>query len=175
MIYLRKKNNAISIFIVAIVTIVAITNCYAFSLWGYTPQSGITYAPIGFHWQNYLEGRPQPNDMNHIVALNYKSLVVGTFIDSYQNDLARIYLLAFERNIINRKKFKMSYTVGLVYGYRGKLAQVSDFQNPILQDLMKGDINPCAYLTFKYHLNKHFALISMLTVNYLTVGIKLVF
>lgn len=175
MIHLRPQNTAISLFIMTIIAVATMNNCYAFSLWGYTPESGITYSPIGFHWQDYFEDQPQPNDMNHIVVLNYKSFGVGTFIDSFQDDLERIYLVEFERNIINKKKFKMSYSLGLVYGYHGRLAQGSDFQNPVLNTLMKGDVNPWIYLTFKYQLNKHFALISMMTVNYATAGIKLVF
>ncbi len=95
-------------------------------LWGKTASTEIIFAPFGYHFfdplnQQYISrGEPgMVNDAQYLLSLHWKSLTIGTFTNSYHD---QVEFLGLYRRIIYLKRFDLSYLIGAMTGY-GKNAQ----------------------------------------------------
>lgn len=117
---------------------------------GTAPESSITFAPVGFHVFDALRGISQPNDLNFMTALNYKSYMIGTFNNSERN---QVYYIGINRNVYVHKKFSIGYLIGIMHGYHGYLKQSF---GPIFGH----DPGPLIAISMRYTLTQHFDLFS---------------
>lgn len=90
-------------------------------LWGRTASTEITFAPVGYHpfdppdQQYVFHAKPgSVNDAQYLLSFHWKSLVVATFTNSFQD---QVELLGLYRQIIYFKRFDLNYFIGVMTGY----------------------------------------------------------
>lgn len=95
-------------------------------LWGKTASTEIIFAPFGLHFfdplnQQYISyGEPgMVNDAQYLLSLHWKSVTIGTFTNSYRD---QVEFLGLYRQIVYLKQFDLAYLVGVMTGY-GQNAQ----------------------------------------------------
>ena len=95
-------------------------------LWGRTASTEVIFAPFGYHFfdplnQQYIShGEPgMVNDAQYLLSLHWKSVTIGTFTNSYRD---QVEFLGLYRQVIYLKRFDLAYLIGVMTGY-GKNAQ----------------------------------------------------
>jgi hypothetical protein len=95
-------------------------------LWGREASTEIIFAPFGYHLfdspdQQYVFHREpgMVNDAQYLVSLHWKSVTIGTFTNSYHD---QVEFVGLYRQIIYLKRFDLAYLVGAMTGY-GENAQ----------------------------------------------------
>lgn len=111
-------------------------------------ETSITFLPIGVHTKDgsIID--------TYYVGYNYKSFEIAAFKNSYE-DLTILAL--YKREIPLYKKLSFIYGLGLMYGYDGKLQDVSGipFRNTFLYS---GAINLSGGFILDYRTSKKFSL-----------------
>ena len=111
-------------------------------------ETSIKFLPIGVHTKDgsLID--------TYYIGYNYKSFELATFKNSY-DDLTILAL--YKREIPLYKKFSFIYGLGLMYGYDGKLKNVSGipFRNTFLYS---GDINLSGGFIVDYRASKKISL-----------------
>lgn len=165
------------VFYILISWICFITTANA-SLWtffyGTTPKNGIFYLPYGFHTTNRdYKGNTRSRDFRSFQLMGgvYHSFYLSTFINSFSD---RVWSLGIERDVFKLYRLHFGYGAGLMYGYRGKLADVDGI--PFRRTfLVKHNINPLIVLTSHIDISEHVELKFVLEPLVIAGGIKLDF
>lgn len=116
------------------------------AMWGQAPESAITFAPVGYHIMDGLRGTPQPNDLNWMTAINYKTYIIGTFNNSERR---QTYFAGVDRDFYFHKRISLGYLLAIMHGYGGSL-------RPALGPVLGGDPGLLLALTARYRLTQHF-------------------
>jgi hypothetical protein len=110
-------------------------------VWGATPESPQVY--IGM-WSYHLtdintisvpDYRTQPIKNNELIGLQYKGLVLGTLLNSYDQ---RTYLIAIQRTLFetslnhNASHLNIGYRLGILYGYGENSKDIVKIKSPII-------------------------------------------
>lgn len=133
------------IFIASVIIICFSVTIYAGFLqriWSSTPQTSITFEPVGFHTTDALRGFSQGNDLNYAIGFNYKTIIAGTFINSYDN---RVYYIGVNRDFFIYKRLTLNYLLGIMHGYGDDATSLGVC-----------DPGPLLALNIRYNLIKHF-------------------
>ena len=121
------------------------------TIWGVAPQSSFIFAPVGYHIMDALRGISQPNNLNWLTAVNYKTFIGGTFNNSQRR---QVYFLGINRNLYTYKKLSLGYMLGIMHGYNGYLKNS-------LGPIFGHDPGPIAVVTMRYAVKKHVDLFSV--------------
>lgn len=117
-------------------------------LLGDTPGSAITFLPYATHTR-----KADFYGVSYF-AVNYKSWEVNTFRNSWGD---QNYSLSYKRTLNFNERFLLSYGVGIMYGYDGRLGGNDNV--PLSNTfLFNGKINPVLGLEFDYKVYKNIAL-----------------
>lgn len=126
---LNVKKISLIIFLI----IGLVSNSYAFNYWGTTPGN-MFYLGM---WTLHLDPKDQRTDnyVNDLVGVEYHSLFVATFINSF-ND--RTYTVGVQRNLFvhdfqNHPNlvYTLGYRLGGIYGYDSRLMHLAG-ETPVL-------------------------------------------
>jgi len=125
-------------------------------------ESSIKFLPIGVHTK---DGSIVDT---YYVGYNYKSFEIAAFKNSYE-DLTILAL--YKREIPLFKKLSFIYGLGLMYGYDGKLQNVSGipFRNTFLYS---GPINLSGGFILDYKTSKRFSLQINISPVVLVFGVR---
>lgn len=127
------------------------------ALWGKSPQSSIIFEPIGYHIIDAYRDQPQPNNMNYLVSINYKTFIIGTFNNSLHH---QVYYAGINRDFFNYKKLTLNYMFGIMHGY-------GNFLQDTLGPTLGNDPGPLLAFNIRYNLVKNVDFFS----SYFGVGI----
>jgi hypothetical protein len=112
---------------------------------GKTPQNAISIFPAGFHTDEINK-----NINFKFLGISYKDYTFSSFENSFKD---RTYSIGINKNIFSKNNVFIGYTVGILYGYDGRLSTTEGvpFRKTFL---FKGDINPFLGLNISYQLTK---------------------
>lgn len=107
----------------------AATNPFSF-LWGKTAPTEIAFAPFGFH--TMPDGMPQYisfenkgttalNDAQYLLEFHWRSLVVGTFSNSWKQ---QVEMLGLYRDLVYFKHLHVALIFGVMTGYGNMAANL---------------------------------------------------
>ncbi len=115
------------------------------AMWGTTPESGVSYLPIGLHSDSVkAEGF-------HLTGLSYRSVFGGTFMNSFGD---RTWAVGLERTVVNSGRLHINYWFGAMAGYDGRL--VGSRGIPFSHSfLFRYNVNPCLGVPVLIDLRRH--------------------
>lgn len=113
-----KKSLSISLFITAFCSCIAFADSAIINkIFGPPATNQLMFLPFGYHLVTDEKGN-QHNNENYLVAVNYKGLGAGTFINSFHH---RVYFIATYRTIYQWKNLQLNYLLGIMHGYGDQL------------------------------------------------------
>ena len=101
------------------------------AIWGETPHDSVYLGMATWHLN--ATSRIQDEWNNQMIAINYKSLFVGTFINSF---FQRSYTIGLMREVYRKKLtentlISFGYRAGGLYGYNDKIGDIAEY-TPII-------------------------------------------
>ncbi len=101
------------------------------AVWGETPDDSVYLGMLTWHLQASSRAHDEWN--NQMIAINYKSLFVGTFINSFYD---RSYTIGLMREVYSKKLsednlISFGYRAGGLIGYTGNIGDIGEY-TPII-------------------------------------------
>ncbi len=120
---------------------------------GEESETAIAFLPFGTHIVT-----PDISEV-WFIGYNYKSYGISVFKNTYQN---WTFVLGYKRVWNFTQRFSITYDIGIMYGYQGKLQYVKGlpFRDTLL---FKGPLNPVISFELDYKILKHISIHSIIT------------